>query len=123
MYTYMYTILELFAIRCHSLTIPELPRNDFLAVKYSKNPAIRHKKSPIVIIWQQGKQIGVIGFEPTSENCQPVDNKRLTASRVSVLATSLDKTLQKYPELEQIITAWPELPEHIKAAIKALIES
>ena len=70
MYTYMYRLLELFMIRCHSLAMPESQQNDFFAVKYLKNPAFRHKKSPIVIIWQQGKTIGVIGFEPTASCSQ-----------------------------------------------------
>jgi hypothetical protein len=35
----------------------------------------------------------------------------------------LDILVQKHPDLEQIISAWPELPEHIKAAIKALVQT
>jgi len=38
-------------------------------------------------------------------------------------ATCLAKIVQKYPELKQIIEAWPELSTHIKAAIKALVQT
>jgi hypothetical protein len=38
------------------------------------------------------------------------------------LAENLALLTAKYPELEQIITAWPNLPEDIKSQIKALIE-
>ena len=62
----MYRLLELFTISCHSLAMPELQQNDFFAVKYLKNPAFRHKKSPIVIIWQQGKYVGGTGLEPVT---------------------------------------------------------
>jgi hypothetical protein len=33
----------------------------------------------------------------------------------------LDKTLQKYPDLAAVVEAWPNLPEHIKTAIKTLL--
>jgi len=35
----------------------------------------------------------------------------------------LDKILQKYPDLEQVVDAWPKLPKHIKAKIKSLVQT
>jgi hypothetical protein len=64
-----------------------------------------------------------VGLEPTSGNCQPVENKELAENQNPVLSTGLDILLQKWPELKQIIAVWPDLPEHIKAAIKAMIQS
>jgi hypothetical protein len=31
--------------------------------------------------------------------------------------------LSEFPDLRLIIEVWPDLPEHIRAAVKALVES
>jgi hypothetical protein len=38
------------------------------------------------------------------------------------LPASLNILLQKYPEIEQIITAWPELPEQDRKAVLEIIK-
>ncbi len=63
------------------------------------------------------------GFEPLNENQQTTDHKTLTENQNPVLSTGLDILLQKWPELKQIIAVWPKLPEHIKAAVRALIQT
>jgi hypothetical protein len=64
-----------------------------------------------------------VGLEPTGSNQQSAENKELTEKANPVLSTGLDKIVQKCPELEHIITAWPQLPEHVKNTIKELIET
>jgi hypothetical protein len=82
-------------------------------------------------------EIGVIGFEPISQNSQSIDNNELTESINACLCVSLCKPLQKDPEniacnsadnqtdpeLEKVITAWPKLPEHTKAAVLSLVDT
>jgi hypothetical protein len=63
------------------------------------------------------------GFEPLNNNSKALVNKQLTENSNPVLSTSLDKTLQKYPDLAQLVKVWSELPEHTKTAIKALVQT
>ena len=58
-----------------------------------------------------------------TKNHKPLSDKSLTKTENPVFDTSLANLLQKYPDLAQVVDAWPSLPEHIKAAIKALIET
>ena len=75
-------------------------------------------------------QIPPRGVEPLEANRQTSDNSALTENTNPVFATSLAKIVQacselaesEYPELEQIITAWPELPEDVKTTIIELVK-
>jgi len=56
-------------------------------------------------------------------NLRPENHNSISAKGIQEhKKIELPKICQNDPVLGQIITAWPELPEHIKAAIKALVQ-
>jgi hypothetical protein len=65
------------------------------------------------------KVVGATGLEPATSKSQSFVNKELTGK---VCLATVQK-LPKNPDLQQIITVWPDLPEHIRAAIKALAQT
>ena len=60
---------------------------------------------------------------PVLEIANDIIGKELTSQEQTDLSTGLAILLQKHPKLKQIIKVWPQLPEHIKEAINALIQT
>ena len=63
-------------------------------------------------------------------NSQAPENKPVTTTdkpdtkpENQNLVSGLFSTLENDPDLRLVIESWPELPEHIKAAIKALVQT
>ena len=56
-------------------------------------------------------------------NSQSPNSEELSKSTNSERVQNRVHKSEVCAELQQIITAWPELSEHIKAAIKALIQT
>lgn len=58
---------------------------------------------------------------PTTDTDQVANSRELTKNGQNYFAINVVNFIQNEPELQLIIEVWPELPGHIKAAIKALI--
>jgi hypothetical protein len=75
------------------------------------------------------RRLTSMGLQPISEDSQEHDNKEVTQPPCSSLQTSLQTNPENDPkqaetmppELLKIVEAWPELPEHIRQAIMALV--
>ncbi|OHB52458.1 MAG: hypothetical protein A2Y10_15310 [Planctomycetes bacterium GWF2_41_51] len=78
------------------------------------------------------------GVEPLQGNDEPIANKGLTENTNGSLCASLCKPLQNAPQnpacnpaenqsidplLNSLYSIWPNLPQHIKEAIKSLINT
>jgi hypothetical protein len=53
---------------------------------------------------------------------QPATDKTLSENQQKQEVQNLVHILTICPELKQIISAWPDLPEHIKQTITTLVE-
>jgi hypothetical protein len=60
---------------------------------------------------------------PTTDTGKVVNNKELTKKGQNKFAIYLFNLIRNEMELQEVLEVWPELPGHIKAVIKALIQT
>jgi hypothetical protein len=58
-----------------------------------------------------------------NQKSQPIADKTLNESQQNQKVHNPVHLLTIYPDLSQVVERWPELSEHIRTAIKALVES
>jgi hypothetical protein len=54
---------------------------------------------------------------------QAETNTAVTASHENPLAQSLAREIEKHPDLQRVLDAWPTLPEALRAGILAMIDA
>jgi len=62
------------------------------------------------------------GFEPLCADSQAIVNSSVTQNTEKHLPENLPLLAQTGPDLAAVLTAWPELPEVVKARIVGLVE-
>jgi hypothetical protein len=81
-------------------------------------------------LWSRTSNPKVAGSSPAGRVSQAVENttvtkidKQSSKPKNQLLVSGLFSTLKNDPDLAKMVKVWPDLPEHIKAAIKALVQS
>jgi len=62
-------------------------------------------------------------FKTVAKKCQPGLQQAPTESDISDYAKSLASILQKYPELNLVLEAWPDIPDNLRQQIVDIIEN